>query len=141
VPAPEWPQPLSCHPAHVGVHCPDGLAGALRLFLASVDDQVERPQSAEEPAPQVVLVIGVVDDPRSNERVRHLEEDGRAAAEERDERRVADAADGAFRLEVAIAAPESFGVRPRTGISCAERTSSHDDKRARACEPTRRFDD
>jgi hypothetical protein len=125
----------------VGVHGPDGLAGALRLFFAPVDDQVERPQSAEEPAPQVVLVIGVVDDARRNERVRHLKEDGRAAAEERYERRVADATDDALGLEVAIAARESLRVRAAARISATGPTSSHTTKGAGAGDTTRRFDD
>jgi hypothetical protein len=96
----------------MGVHGPDSLTCPLGFLLAPVDDEVERSQGAEEPLPQVVLVVGVVHDAGCDERMRDLEEDGRAAAEERHERRVADAADDAIRLEVAVPArkPLSMGA-------------------------------
>jgi len=68
------------------VHGPDGFAGTLRLLLTPVDDEVERSQGAEEALPQVVLVVRVVDNAGRDKGMRDLEEDGRAAAEERDER-------------------------------------------------------
>jgi len=126
---------------YVGVHGPDGFAGTLRLLLASVDDEVERSQGAEEPLPQVAPVVGVVDNAGRDKGMRDLEEDGRAAAEERDERRVADAADDAFRLEVAISARESLHVRAAAGISDAGLASFHATKGAGAGDTTRRFDD
>jgi hypothetical protein len=67
----------------------------------------------------------VVHDTGRDKRMRDLEEDGRAAAEERHERRVADAADDTFRLEIAIAAREPLGVRAAARISATKPTASH----------------
>src|SRR5215207_8611988 len=121
-------KPRPRQPVYVGVHGPDGFAGTLRLLLASVDDEVERSQGAEEPLPQVAPVVGVVDNAGRDKGMRDLEEDGRAAAEERDERRVPDAADDALGGEIAISAREPLRVRPRTRISHTVPTSSHADK-------------
>jgi hypothetical protein len=125
----------------VGVHGADGFAGTLRLLLTPVDDEVERSQGAEEALPQVVLVVRVVDNAGRDKGMRDLEEDGRAAAEERDERRVADAADDAFRLEVAISARKPLRMRAAARISVTGPTSSHATKGAGAGDTTRRFDD
>jgi hypothetical protein len=126
---------------YVGVHGPDGFAGTLRLLLTPVDDEVKRSQGAEEALPQVVLVVRVVDNAGRDKGMRDLKEDGRAAAEERYERRVADATDDALGLEVAIAARESLRVRAAARISATGPTSSHTTKGAGAGDTTRRFDD
>jgi hypothetical protein len=126
---------------YVGVHGPDGFAGTLRLLLTPVDDEVKRSQGAEEALPQVVLVVRVVDNAGRDKGMRDLKEDGRAAAEERYERRVADATDDALGLEVAIAARESLRVRAAAGISDAGLASFHATKGAGAGDTTRRFDD
>jgi hypothetical protein len=66
-----------------GLHC---FAGALGLSLCSVGDQVEGPERAGEPAPEVASVVGVVDDASGDERMRDLEEHRRPTAQERGKR-------------------------------------------------------
>ena len=68
---------------NAAVYRAHNLAGSLRLGLGAEGDQIERPQGADQPAPQIALVVGVLDDARSDQRVRHLEQHGRTAAEER----------------------------------------------------------
>ncbi len=75
-----------CRSPHVGVHGVNDLADPLRLLFVPVDDQVERAQGVEIPAPEVVSVVGVGDDAGRDERMGDLEEDGRPGPEQRDER-------------------------------------------------------
>ena len=62
------------------------LSRALGLFLRSVGDQVESPERAGEPAPEVASVVGVVDDARRDERMRDLEEHRGPTPQERGKR-------------------------------------------------------
>ena len=105
--------------ADVLVHGLDRLTGAIGLVLRSVRDQVERAERANEPAPEVAAEVGVLDDARRDERMRDLEEHGRAAPQEGRQRGVADAPDRALGREVAVPAREPFGVLPRGGCSRA----------------------
>ena len=70
----------------------------------AVGDQVERPQRAHEPGPQVALVVGVLGHAGSDERMRNLEQHGSAPTEERRDRRVADPPNRALRSEIPVAA-------------------------------------
>jgi hypothetical protein len=54
-----------------GLHC---FSCALGLLLRSVGDQVEGPECAGEPVPEVASVVGVVDDASGDERMGDLEE-------------------------------------------------------------------
>jgi hypothetical protein len=65
------------------LHC---FSCELGLFLRSVRDQVESPESAGEPAPEVASVVGVVDDASGDERMRDLEEHRGPTAQERGKR-------------------------------------------------------
>ena len=99
------------------------LPGAIGLLLRAVRDQVERAERADQPAPEVVPEIGVLDDARRDERMRDLKQHRRPAAEERGQRRVADSPDRALGREVPVAASEPVGVRAPCG--CSRSTSPH----------------
>jgi hypothetical protein len=71
---------------HAGVDGAYCLGCALGLRSRAERDQVERLERTPEPAPQIAVVVGVLNDAGRDERVGDLEEDGRAAAQERCER-------------------------------------------------------
>jgi hypothetical protein len=95
------------------VHRAHDFTGALRFGLRAECHQIERAQSPDESAPQIGVVVGVLDDPRRDEGMCHLEQHRRAAAEERRRRRVAHSTNHALRLEVAIPTRQPLGVRAR----------------------------
>jgi hypothetical protein len=64
--------------------------------------------------PEIGPVVGVLDDPGRDERMRDLQQHRRATAEERRERRVPDPPDHTLGRKVAIAARKPLGVRALT---------------------------
>ena len=92
-----------------GLHrCP----GSFGLLAVAEGDQVERSQRADEAAPEVAVVAGVLDDPAGDKRMCHLEQHGRAAAEEWRHRRVSKAPHHALRAEIAIPGLQALQMRP-----------------------------
>ena len=78
----EAAEPSRSRPRNLSVHRTHDLARPLRLGLRPKGDQVERAQGSHQPSPEVVLEIGMLNDPRRDEWVRDLKEHRRAATEE-----------------------------------------------------------
>jgi hypothetical protein len=95
----------------VGVDGPAFRAGAVCFRLRAVGHEVERAQRAQEPPPEIPVVVRVLDHPDGDERMRQLQQHGGTAAEERHQRRVAHAANDAPGREVAVRARQAFSVR------------------------------
>jgi hypothetical protein len=70
------------------VHGLHGGAGVLGLRPVAEDDQVERPQRAHEPAPEITVIAAMLDDTDGDQRVRHLQQHRRSAAQERCDRQL-----------------------------------------------------
>ena len=96
--------------AHPRMRGPHGCSDRVGLGLAPVGNQVERPERAQQPAPEVAPIVGVLRDAGGNQRMRDLQQHGSAPAEERRDRGVAHHPDDALRREVAVAARHALCV-------------------------------
>ena len=113
VTGPGWERPeLLLRPAaDAGVQCPHPRASLFRLLPGAEGDQVQRAQRADEAAPEVLVIAGVLDHATGDQWVRDLEQHGGATAQERRHRRVPQPPHNAVRAEVAISRPQTLEVR------------------------------
>jgi nitrilase len=87
----------------------------------------------DEPPPEIASNVGMIDDAGGNEWMGDLQKHRRSAPQKRDEWRVAESPDHAFRCEVAIPALQSLRMGSRVRVSSAAPTLSHTDSMHKAC--------
>ena len=112
-------------PLNLRVHGLHELDRPLGLLLRPEGDQVERAQRVDEAPPKIMLDVGVIADAGGHEWMGHLEQYRRPTPQERDEWRVAESPDHAFRREIAVPASQPLRMGGCARISAAGPTLRH----------------